>query len=166
MWFEIPKEFRKTPEALEMLRIDAEFTKVCAEEVKALKSKLWETSPSAFATLCERSRKLHESLKAAVAAYDHATGEPKAVELPKDLARAVAQQFEGEAHDRVVKLLSKTLATLCRQRNNDPRIGYCILKLAAGDARCVEHIAIEACIDFRNIILAAEGISRNSDPHK
>lgn len=161
MWFEVPKEFRKTPEAIEMLRIDAEFTMVCADELEAVRSKLWERSPAEFDALSERSRRLQESLKAAVAAYDHATGEPKAVELSHDLARAIAEQFEGDERDRVVMLLSKTLATLRRQRNNDPRIGLCILKLAAGDAQRIEHIASEACIDFRDVVLAAEGMPRN-----
>jgi hypothetical protein len=164
MWFEVPKEFRKIPEAIEMLRIDAEFTRVCADELEAVRSKLWERSPAEFDALSERSRSLQESLKAAVAAYDQATGEPKAIELPHDLSRAVAEQFDGDERDRVVKLLSKALATLRRQQCNDPRIGFCILKLAGGDARRVEHIAREACIDFRDVIVAAEGMPRDPNP--
>ena len=164
MWFDISKEYRKTPEAIEIIRLDAEFTKICAEELKAVRSKLWESSLPEFEALNEKSNQLHQSLKAAVAAYDLATGEPKAAELPQDLAMAVAQQFNDEDRARVLTILSKTIATLRRQRHNDPRIGFCILKLAAGDARRVEHIAREACIDFRDVIVAAEGMPRIPNP--
>jgi hypothetical protein len=164
MWFEIPKEHRKMPEVIEMLRLDAQFTKICAEELKAVRSRLWERSLPEFEALNERSNQLHQSLKAAVAAYDLATGEPRAAELPEDLVMAVSQQFDVEARDNVLTLLSKTLATLRRQRHNDPRIGFCILKLAGGDARRVEHIAREACIDFRDVIVAAEGMPGTQNP--
>lgn len=162
MWFEIPKEFRKTPEAIEMLRIDAEFTKACAAELKAVRSRLWEKSPEAFNALTARTSSLQESLGAAVDAYDQATSEPKSVELPDDLTEAVATQFDVGQQACAIKILSKTLAILRRQRSNDPRIGFCILKLASGDARQLEEIAREACIDYRNIIIAAEGRSRDS----
>jgi hypothetical protein len=163
MWFEVPKEFRKTPEAIEMLRIDAEFSKSLEEELKAVHSRLWEKSLADFEALNARTNRLHESLGAAVKAYDLATGEPKCVELPQDLAAAVAEQFDTGDQDRVIKVLSKTLAILRRQRSNDPRIGFCILKLASGDARLVEDIARDACIDYRDIIIAADGMTRHSN---
>jgi hypothetical protein len=162
MWFEVPKEFRKTPEAKAMLRIDAEFAKALEKEWKALNSGLLEKDPRAFNMLNARSNRLHESLRAAVKAYYLATGEPKPVELPQDLAAAVAEQFDAGDQERVIKILSKTLAILRRQRSNDPRIGFCILKLAAGDARLVEDIAREACTDFRDVLIAADAMPRHS----
>ena len=162
MWFEVPKEFRKTPESKEMLRINAEFAKALEKELKAVRSRLWEKSMADFEALNARSNRLHEALRAAVKAYDLATGEPKPVELPQDLAAAVAEQFDTGDQERVIKILSKTLAILQRQRCHDPRIGFCILKLASGNAQLVEDIAKDACIDFRNILIAADGMPRHS----
>lgn len=159
MWFEIPKKFRKAPEAVELLRIDAEFTKACAEELRAVKTRLWETSPFAFDALCERSRQLQESLKAAVAVYDQATSEPEPGALPPDLVESIARRFEGGERDKVAMLLAKTIAILRRQRFDMPGIAFDILTLADGDCQRVEHIATEACIDFRDVVLAAKRMS-------
>ena len=36
MRFEIPKEYRETPEAKELIRIDKAFTEACADEARAM----------------------------------------------------------------------------------------------------------------------------------
>lgn len=164
MWFEIPEEHRDTPEAREMLRIASEFDKVCAEEADAVKRKLWQSDPDAFEAVGARSRELQQQLKEAVAAFDRATGEPKPLPLLDEVIAAVQTHFSEDKRVEVVEQLGKTLAYLKRQRVDDPRVPHYILRLCEGDIERLRSVAAEVRVDYRDIIVAAEGLSGKTSP--
>lgn len=159
MHFEIPIEFRHVPEAIKLRDLDAEFAEVCALEVAAVNTRLWETDLAAFEALNARSRGLQNSLKEALAAFDNATGEPRPVELSLDVLRAINEQFADADRPAVAATLGKTLAYLQRQRVNDPMVAFYILKLANGELNRVSLYADLARVDYRDIILSAGAMS-------
>ena len=159
MHFEIPSEFRHIPEAIKLYDLDAKFTEVCALEVAAVKARLWETDLAGFTALEARSRELRRALKDAVAAFDHATGEPRPIELPHDILSVINEQFADSDRPAVAATIAKTLAYLQRQRVSDPRVALFILKLAKGEPKRVTQYADQARVDYRDIILSAGAMS-------
>ena len=158
MWFEIPDEHRDTHEALEMIRIDAEFAKACSDEVDAVKRKLWESDPVAFEALGDKSRRLQHELKEAVAAFDDATGEPKPLPISDDVLATVQTQFTEDHRDEIVRKLGRTLAYLKRQQVDDPRLPLYVLRIADGDFDRFCRVVTEARVDYRDIVVAAESL--------
>lgn len=161
--FVIPEEFRDIPEAVEVRRLDAEFGKSCEVMHEAVKAGLWRTAREEFEALDRDQSRLHRELRAAREAFDHATGEPKPLALPPDVVEAIDSQFPKEEGKRVTQILAKTMAHLERYWPGNPRVTHCILKLAAGDVARVEEVAALARIDFRDVIVAADGMPRKKD---
>ncbi|RBP35699.1 hypothetical protein DES53_12068 [Roseimicrobium gellanilyticum] len=157
MWFDIPPEHRDKPEAIELLRLDAEFSRVLAESANAVAARLWESDPAAFDDLTRKERGLLQALKTAVAAYDQATGEPGPANLAREVVYAIHQQFEPESRDRVMAKLSETAGYLRRLNADESRVLRCILHLAQGDMARLEHHSALALVDWRDVIMSAGG---------
>jgi hypothetical protein len=157
MWFDIPPEHRDKPEAIELLRLDAEFSKVLAEQYSAVMGRLWETKPAAYHALFQKERGVLQALRKAEAAYVLSMGEPRPSNLAPEVVDEIHQQFEPECRDRVIAKLSKTAGYLRRLRADESRVLRCILHLAQGDVTRLEHHAELALVDWRDVIMAADG---------
>lgn len=164
MWFEIPQEHRGKPEAIELLKLDAEYGEVLAESSKASDARLWEKDLPSFEALCRREREIAQALKQALAVYDQATGEPKPLELPREILTAIHRQFREGESAAVVAKLSKTSGYLNRGSKCDSSVLACILKLAQGDMKRLHHYADEALVDWRDVIMAASGVQMTDIP--
>ena len=156
MWFNIPLEHQGKPEALRLIALDDEFTKACAEEHKAVMTKLWKRDPTAFEALCGKVRQLQKDLKEATLVYDAATGEPKPLLLPSVVEAEIRELFDSQHQALVITILSKTLAHLQRQGVNDRRVVEGIVRLSGGDVERFTKLAQAAQEDYRDVLLSAQ----------
>ena len=164
--FVIPEEFRDLPEAVEVRRLDAEFTDACEAEHEALKAGMMRSSPEVFNGVSQKATRLARELKAAKQAFDLATGEPGPAPLPPEVMEEIRGRFAGEDGMRVFLILGRTMAYLRRQSPGDhSRVMFCILKLADGDADRLAEMATLARNDWRDVIVAADGMGKNKESY-
>lgn len=155
MRFQIPKEYRKIPEAKELIRLDKEFSKACAQDLRALKRYYLNRDPDALSKCTSRTSKLQEQLQQAEEAYDNATGEPKPIALSESTKNQIKESFKHTNLKDIERKLAKTLAYMIRNGWTDPRIPDAILKMSDGDPACFDVACEQAKTDYRDLLIAA-----------
>lgn len=134
MPFEIPPQFRATPEAKRLEELWEMQKAVGRESNEASKQRMWETDPKRFEAIAERSRALRLEEELAEKAFDEATGGPQPAELPPRVLDAIDKDFPEPDRAEVAAKLAKAARWFARH-GGDPGVFtllYVVL-LARGD---------------------------------
>ncbi len=154
--FEIPKQFRNTPEAARLRRADAEFSAAIERERRSIGQ-----TGERVRLISEHVRRAQTELQEAQRAFDAATGEPKPVGLTPAVVAEVERQFPASQHQEVIDLLDRSCGrTLPLFRDATAQklehIRLIALKVGSGDLTRLRDAVELANIDWRDLIRAAD----------